>query len=271
MIIDKQKQVIFCDLLFDVSYFYVKSLNLFTLDSYKIQMKELLLIKDRYIVKVNDKALHIYNYMDETNFDLKIKGFYASSWSTYNIYIIGNHLFFGIDIINEYYIVDLNAKDKIKTTKLSDFFDFSEPFNEIYYNKLSKYIYIRYFENNNLLIGREQGALGDFKGFLFYNNESSLNFWRKRICFKEKYLYVSENGRYILVLLKSNHLILLDCMKKMSSTVNSLKMKNFIMISETDECILAMNNLKQLSHIISFKIRDFKWKYGYDSLVRFSK
>ena len=60
MIVSKQKQVIFSDLLFDISHFYAQSLNLFNLDGDRIQMKEVLLIKENFIVKINDKSLTMF-------------------------------------------------------------------------------------------------------------------------------------------------------------------------------------------------------------------
>ena len=172
---------------------------------------------------------------------MEIEEFYLHSWSTYNIYIRGNHLFIGNDLISDYDIHDLKTKIKVTSTRLYSIMYIIQ--NSLEPNSSTmNYIYIKYFEEYSLLIGRELGSLGNLKGFLFNINEGYNNMSKFNLGLRKDFLHVSENGRYILGLSKTNDIKLIDCNTKELSSINAFKAKEIIWISEKEKSLYVLQS-----------------------------
>ena len=227
---NKQKQVILSELLFDISYFYVQHLNLFTLNSYKIQMKELLMIKERFIVRIDDQFLDIYDSVKRLKFDLKIEGFYASSWSTYNISIIGNHLLIGNDLNMNYNIYNLNSKNENFKSNLS--------FYSSEYNFYQRWIYLNYLEEYNMFLCRKRSYFDDiYQDYVLYYNDDRL--YHLKLSIKKDYPFIFGNCRYIVFSYYDPRISfeVLDCKTQFSTYRIFFNLKDIVWISENDESV----------------------------------
>ena len=246
-----------CDFLFDVSFLFVSSILPAMIDLLSYSINEIWLIKNSYLLRINDFFIYFYNIDLQINFEIKIDNLNSKNMSTWKINISDDYLFVQSD--SEIDVCAYSLASRINLINNKDNQEFND--NKIVYEDswlANTFVVVKYLKKYEFCIGMVVSELGALKNHMYFYNKCRYSLPSNCVDKKGMYFNIFDDGRFITYPSTTGKAVILDHKKRTSKLISSLSFKDIIYISEKEKIVyvntldgIIKSNIKELYEIDS--------------------